>query len=226
LKLQIDHRERARIVLFKKHIKSGKTKILTDAEIIQMPVGDYGTPDMHVGVEFKQFDFLESTYNDQLTKQLRELSDSYEYPYLIIGFNGILELISAFPGTNPNVIIGKLSSIASREHVTTLFCGDFLVKFVCDIVEKHYDGKTKTKDISYSPIRTSHRKAFKRVLSINEIKLDNISRIPLVGSLRGEKLLEAFDWSIGAISSASIEELCEIDGIGKKIALHIHEVLK
>jgi len=49
------------------------------------------------------------------------------------------------------VPIGKVSSIAARHYVPTYFVGDFLVRFVCDVVEKHYDGRTPIKEINYTP---------------------------------------------------------------------------
>ena len=224
MKLQIDTRERKRIPLFASYLKSTHHKFISGIEIVQLKTGDYGTPDMHVGIEYKKEDFLSSTYDSRINKQLRELSDNYEYPYLLIGFDGILDLINFYEGTNPNIIIGKLTSIASRHHVTTLFCGDFLPKFTCSIIKKHYDGQTKTKQ--YNPIRNTSKKSYKRAPTLKEIKLDNISRLPLVGPQRAKTLLEHYDWSIHNITNASISDLTQVDGIGKRIATQIHEVLK
>lgn len=229
MKLLIDHREHSkrkdrkqsdRIHKFKEYIYNGNSDIITDVEVTQLKVGDYATPDCMVGFEYKEGDFLQSTYSDLLNKQLHELYNAYEYPYLLIGFNGILDLLQFYEGTNPNIIIGKLTSIASRSNVTTLFCGDFLVPFVVKIIEKKYDGKTPTK--FYSPIRT----ATKRNATTKELKLDNISRLPKVGAHRAETLLEAFDWSIHKLTCASVKDLMKVDGIGKTLATNIHEVLK
>jgi len=235
MNLLIDHREHYkkpdkiksdRIHKFKEYIYAGNSKIITGVDIVQLKVADYATPDCMVGIEYKEGDFLQSTYSDLLSKQLRELSDNYDYPYLLIGFGGILEMLQFYKGVNPNIIIGKLTSIAARHNITTLFCGDFLVPFTIKIIEKHYDGKNKTKQVSYSPIRNASKKASKRHVTTNEIKLDNISRLPKVGAQRAETLLEAFDWSIHKLTCASIEDLMHIDGIGKKLATDIHEVLK
>jgi ERCC4-type nuclease len=111
------------------------------------------------------------------------------------------------PGVEEEVII-------ARNHITTvLFCGDYLAETVCDIIDKH------------SPIRKGHRKAQKRIVTTNEVKLDIISRLPTIGSERAEKLLESFNWSIQAIANADIDELTKVEGIGKKIANKMKEVL-
>lgn len=224
MKLLIDHREKDRIKLFKDHISQGKSKFIKSIETQQLPTADYATPDGMIGIEYKKDDFLESVLDGRLDQQLKELSDNYSYPYLIIGFDGITSLIYNFYPFNDRAIRGKLTSIAARHHITTLFCGDYLAETVCDIIDKHYDGRKKSKE--YTPIRKGHRKAQKRIVTQNEVKLDIISRLPKIGSERAEKLLERFNWSIQSISNATITDLTSVDGIGKKIAKQIKEVLK
>jgi len=121
------------------------------------------------------------------------------------------------------VPIGKVSSIAARHYVPTYFVGDFLVRFVCDVVEKHYDGRTPIKEINYTPIR---KKFLKRDPSYKEIRHAMMEQLPKMGAKKVNNLLESFDNSIIKIGQAPIEELMKVDGIGKKLALEIKEVIK
>lgn len=224
MKICIDNRERTRsltidrVALFENYIKSGKTKFIDSVKTDNYKAGDYFTEDMLVGVEYKKDDFVESIYNGQLDKQLKELKDNFAHPYLFVGYDGNKELLMENLGVNPDVLIGQLTSVLARHHMPVIFVGDMLVRYVCDVIEKHYDGKTPVKNIEYTPLR--------RQATTKEIKVDIISRIPGIGPKKGLKLIETFDNSIGNISKASNEELIQIPGIGEVLANHIKEVLK
>lgn len=222
--LKIDYREKERINPIKRYIKNGNSVTLTDAEVVTLEVGDYAIDDV-IGIEYKKDDFLDSVYSGLLGKQLHELVEAYDYPFLLIGFDGIQDMINYFSSTNPKVIIGSLTSLAVRHHVTILFCGDFLGKFIVDLADKHYDGKNKAKQTNYTPIRTKRTKAHKRIVSPKEVKVDIISRLYGIGSERAVKLLNRFDWSVKGIAEANTEDLMEISGIGKKLASNIKEGL-
>lgn len=223
MKICIDNRERLRIPLFENYIKSGKTKFITGIELDNYKTSDYHTKDRVIGVEYKRDDFVESTFDGTLDKQLKELKDNFAHPYLFIGYDGLKDMITQNIGVNPSAIIGKLSSILARHNVTTIFVGDFLVRFVCDIIEKHYDGKTPIKEIQYTPIR---KKFLKRNPTVKEIKHAMFEQLPGFGAMKVNKLLEHFDDSFYNITNASTEEIMKVSGIGKILAEKIKEVLK
>lgn len=220
----IDYREKDRIKQVQSYIEQRKPKFITSTRIEHLDIGDYVTSDNMVGIEYKRDDFLESILDGRLDQQLKELSDAYDYAYLLLGFDGIMSLLYHFYPFNQRALRGKLTSIAAHDHITVLFCGDFFPEMLCDIIGKHYDGHAKSKH--YSPIRKGHRKAQKRVVTQNEVKLDIISRLPKIGSQRAEKLLQTFNWSISAIANADIDDITAVDGIGTIIAQQIKEVLK
>jgi len=222
LKIDIDNRERHRIPKFKEYIKSGKPKFIKGATLLNMDTGDYGTKDCLVGIEYKKDDLTESIFNEQLDKQLKELSDRYTHAYLFIGYDGYNDMINNNLGVNPDCLIGKITSVLARNHVSVVFVGDFLVRFVIDVIEKHYDGRNKVKE--YNPIRIGRKP--KVSASVTEIKLDIVSRIPRLGAKKANKLLEKFNYSLGSIVKASIEEIKEVDGIGEKLAKDIKKVLE
>ena len=222
MKLCVDSREKYKINSFRQYINSGASDIIKGIDIVTLKAGDAGTPDLELGWERKAEDFIPSIYNGQLDKQLKELSDNYNHPYLFIEYEGIMDLIEHNPNTNPEVIIGKVASILARHKVTVCFVGQFYIPLVCRTVDKFYDLHNPTKH--YNPIRkgtTTRRKA-----SVGEVKLDIISRLPKVGAKKGNKLLEKFDNSIQKISNATVEELMEVKGIGDKMAKNIKEILK
>lgn len=219
MKICIDYRERKKIPSFEEYVKSDKTKIIDGIDIVTAQVGDVYSSDGLIGIERKsEDDLIKSIYNKQIEKQLRELRDNFTYPFLFIEYEGIMDVISKHPNTNPEMIIGEISSIMARQKVTVCFVSDFYVPIVCKTIEKFYDGKTNQRDLEYVPIR--------RGSTIKELKLDIVTRIPGIQSQKGMKLLEHFDYSISKIASADPKEIMNIAGIGKTVSNKIKEILK
>jgi len=221
--LCIDNRERDRIALFQNYIKSGKIKIIDGIETSNYEVGDYFSKDLIVGIEYKKEDFYQSLYSGKLEQQLKELADNFQYPYLFIGYNSIIEMITNNLGTNPEVTIGELSSILARHKIPVIFVGDFLVPIVFGVIERFYDSKTPTKLASYFPIRNKPKK---REPTLDEIKRHLILGVPRLGYKRGIKLLEHFNGSIKAIVNATEKDIMDIPGFGQKISKEIVEIFK
>jgi len=225
VKLCIDSRETKKISRFREYLQNKKSTIIDGIKVELYDVSDAHTEDMLVGIERKAKDFVTSIFDERLDKQLKELCENFTYPFLFIEYDGIKDMILDNPNVNPRIILGKLASIMARHRVTVLFTGNynnvpFYVPMVIRTIEKFYDGKTEIKH--YTPIRG---KPSKRKPSVQEVKLDLISRIPGIGLQRAVKLLEKFNWSITDISTASTESIMEVPGIGKKLASHIKEVL-
>ena len=224
MKICVDYREQKKIPLFKEYINSNKIKIINEVKVEASQVGDVYTPDGLVGIERKsEDDFIPSIYNKQIEKQLRELRDNFQYPFLFIEYEGLHDVILKNIGINPEVIIGLIASIMARHKVTVCFVDDLYVPIACKTIEKFYDGKSIIREQDYSPIREG--KALKRDYTINELKLDVVARIPYVGTEKGMKLLKRFNWSISKIASADVEEFREVAGIGEKVSQRIKKVL-
>jgi len=217
MKICIDYREQKKIPKFKEYIQK-KCKIINELEVVTSASGDVYTPDGLVGIERKGGDYVSSLYNGQIDKQLKELKDNFDYAFLFVEYDGIKDMISKNFGVNPGVIVGSVASILARHRVSVVFVGDLYISMTCKLIEKFYDGKTPVKNINYTPIR--------RGATVKEVKLDIVSRIPKVGAVKGNKLLEKFDNSISKIADADIDKLMEVEGIGKKLANQIKEVLK
>ena len=223
MKICIDNRERPRIPKFSDYIKSGKTKFIDGIVLGNYISGDFHTQDHLVGIEFKHEDFVESMFDGRLDKQLKELVDNFERPYLFIGYEGITDMISSNLGVNPDSLVGELASVLGRHNVTVMFVGDLLVMFTCKVIERHYDGKTPIKDAEYTPIRKSF---LKREPSIIEIRHAMLGQIPNLGALKTNHIIEHFGGSINRVCNATVEELMEVEGVGKKLAERIRKVLE
>ena len=222
MKLCIDNRERLRIPAFESYIKSGKSKFIDDIELGNY-FTDIHTPDLLVGIEYKEEDLMESIYSGLLDKQLKELKDSVQYPFLFIGYEGISDTIIKNIGSNPDVILGKLASIVSRQKVTIMFVSDFLVPFTIKVIDRFYDGETPVKLSNYTPIRNKPKK---KKPTINEIKRHIICDLPGLGSEKGNRVLQRYDNSISKIASTTEDDLKQIKGIGPKLAKEILEIFK
>lgn len=218
----IDNRERDRIDLFLRYIKSGKTKFIDGIETGNYPVGDYLTKDNLIGIEYKKDDLITSIFDGKIDQQLKELRDTFRYPFLFIGYEGIMDTIAHNPAVNPDAIIGKFASILARQKVTIMFVGDLLVPFVCKVCERFYDGQTPIKDAHYSPIR---RKPTSK--EIRHAMIENC--VPNIGPLKTNHLLEKYDIALVSKEThqpATIEDLMEIKGVGKKLSDQIMEIFK
>jgi ERCC4-type nuclease len=224
--LCIDNRERYRIPAFESYIKSGKSKIVDKIELDNY-FTDIHTPDLLVGIEYKKDDLIESIFSGLLDKQLKELSEQVQYPYLFIGYEGLGDTISNNVGTNPDVILGKIASIISRQKITVMFVSDFLVPFTIKVVERFYDDKTPVKISNYSPIRNKSKRAKP---SNDEIKRHMVGDIPRVGHGKSQRLLEHYGNSLKSLGDAPLEELANLKigkkRIGEKLAERIKEILK
>jgi ERCC4-type nuclease len=220
MRICVDYRERLKIPKLKEYVDK-KCKIITGVDVVTSASGDVYTPDGMIGIERKGSDYVSSLYSEQIDKQLTELTNNFDYAFLFIEYEGIRDMITQNLGVNPSVLVGSLTSILARHKVSVIFVGDLYVSMVCKTIEKFYDGKTDVKNISYSPIR--------RGATPKEVRLDIISRIPKIGAVKGNKLLDKFHLSIisnKTNSEATIEELMEIRGIGRKMAEQIKDVLK
>lgn len=226
MKLCIDNRERNRIMAFEIYINAGKSKAIDGVETDNYPTSDFHTPDNMVGIEYKRDDLVESIYSGLLDKQMHELKEHFQYPYLFIGYDGLSEMITENVGTNPEVLVGEIASILAREKITVMFVGDLLVPFTIKVIDRFYDGKTPVKASNYSLIRHKHMRAKP---SNEEVKRHIVSDIPRVGHSKAQKLLELYGNSLSAIGKAPIEELANLQigkkKIGDKLAKDIKDIL-
>lgn len=230
MEIDVDYRETEKVPLFRNFISQKKTDIITGINVKPLQVSDVCTADGVVGIERKAGDFVQSIYNEQLDKQLRELTDNFDFAFLFVEYDGIVDIMTDNKGTNPKVIIGALTSVLARNKVTVMFTGNygsikeplqphpFYIPFVVRTIEKIYDGRTVKKASSYTPLR-------RKPTSIEIKRAMFVNVFPNLGEQKVKNLFEYFDNSIKNIASAPIEELVKVKGIGESLAKRIQEVL-
>jgi len=220
MKVYIDSREQKKIQTIQAYWAGNRKKFphIDSIETKLLETGDMSTSDGLVGVERKsKADFITSICEGKLKKQLYELNQNYQFAFLLVeDYEGIMDCILKNPHIHPNVIKGVTTSSVSHNRVPLYYVGNFYNTFVLEMINKFYDGKTESYSKEYTPVR--------RAVTKNEEKLNIIIGIANIGRTDGLKLLKHFNYSIKAIVNASMEDLIEIEGIGKEKAKHLQEV--
>lgn len=222
MRVYIDSREQEKIQTIKAYWAENRKKFshIEAVETKLLAAGDMATSDGYVGLERKsKADFIASICSGKLKQQLHELKQNYQFAFLLVeDYTGIMDCILKNPQIHPNVIKGVTTSSVSHNRVPLYYVGNFYNAFVLEMINKFYDGKSEQYEKEYTPIR--------RAFTKEEEKLNIMIGIANVGRTEGLKLLEHFDYSIKAITTAPIEELMEIKGIGREKGSHIQEILK
>lgn len=183
-----------------------------DCEIIEktLSVGDYVCSD-RVCVERKTAeDFTASIIDGRLFTQLKNISEHYEKPVLIIeGRNFFSRNI------NPNAVYGALAA-----------CVDFGVAIF------HSSSPRETAKIIYfiakrEQLEEKRDMTFKskpKPKKINEMQLAMVASLPFVNTVLAKRLLKHFKTPKN-VFCASERELKKIEGIGEKKARAIWKIL-
>ncbi|MFO7677054.1 MAG: DEAD/DEAH box helicase [Thermoplasmatota archaeon] len=177
----------------------------------QLDIGDY-ILSSRIGVERKQVDdFLNSLLEGKLFMQMRNLRSAYSRPLLIVEGDGLFTKRNI----NHNAIFGSFVSIivdfgipiitTANAHETA----DFL------IVMAKREQKQEGKSVAIRGEKWS--------MSEQERQQFIIEGLPNISAVLAQRLLQHFG-SIRAIANASVDELCEVKGIGKNIAEEIVKI--
>lgn len=209
--IRVDHREHPKL--------KGKLEKLEVApvSIVQMEVGDVQYRD--VCIERKAVgDLMNSMYSGYLFRQLEELKTNYPSPVLVV--HGYVHEHFARVRGDANRSMGSYISIMATVarmgipivHVET---DEEYLELVVSLVKQSDPNRPD----SERPILTS--KPSDR--SANQEMEDVLCAIRGVGRKAARGLLSAFGCPLG-VFQAELGDLVELDGIGKKTALHILEI--
>ncbi len=204
LKIIIDNRERNLGILDK---LSGSGIDLTFA---QLPVGDYIVSE-RMCVERKTVsDFESSIIDNRLFEQLERLKSSFEKPILV------LEGDSAEHRLGNNVIIGTMIKLYTDYNVQVIRSKD--PEETAAILSKFADREQNAdkKEPRILGLKKAHTTYQWQILIL--------SSVPGVGPNLARKLLIHFK-TLKQIANSSLEELMEVEKIGKKKAEGIHNIL-
>jgi Fanconi anemia group M protein len=151
-------------------------------------------------------DYRASTFNRHLDEQIQTMKATFK------------DFAIAFSGECKDIFYDKIGrgSFASYlvKDAPVLICGDLetMAEICIKALYKWNDGKDRTVDVN-----VNHKK-------YEDPQLNVITGIPSISEEKGKALLDKFK-SLEGVFNASVEELQEIDGIGKKIAQNIYSTL-
>ncbi|HMK54957.1 MAG TPA: DEAD/DEAH box helicase [Methanobacteriaceae archaeon] len=202
----VDHREAKSGVARELH-HLGVKVITTSLSVADYQVGQ------EVAVERKSTkDFVGSIIDKRLHKQAKDLVESFQRPVIILEGD---DLYSG--GLHPNALRGALASLA--------------VDFGLPIIPTRSPEDTAAmihrlaiREMEKGP-RDVQIRTERKPLTTEEQQLFIVESLPQVGPVTARKLLEEFG-SVEKVIQASEIELRSVEGIGKKIASNIREVLE
>ncbi len=177
-----------------------------DVDVQTIPVGDYILSD-RVCVERKTVpDFESSIINGRLFDQIERLMEGYEFPILIL--EGSLEDLRL----GSNVINGAIVSLYLNYKMLVLFSHgpNHTAEMMASIAKQERDGK-----------REPSVKGSFRAHTDSQLQEYVVGNLPGIGPKLARSLLRHFK-SIKNIANANVEELMDVEKIGKKKAERIH----
>jgi len=205
LKIRVDYREKA----------SGLVDLLKNEDLLieikKVPYGDYVINDS-ITIERKTArDFLVSIIDGRLFNQLSNLKKHCLNPILLIEGNPYKTELNF----DPMAIKGALLSAQAIWHIPVIFSRSKEdTRNILLMI-----GRQDQTYMDVVPLRGGYRP--KRLKSK---QLYLLQGLPQVGPLLAKRLIEHFR-SVSRVMNASIEELTEIDGLGRVSAEKIREVL-
>ena len=199
--------------------REGNSKVIRALDTIgvkvkinTMSVADYQVSD-EVAIERKTAkDFVDSIVDKRLFKQARMMMEEFKKPIMILEGD---DFYSGF--INPNAIRGSMASIAL----------DYGISIIPTRTEEDTAAMIKR-------IAIREQKGEKRSIQIRterkpqnlwEQQLFIIESLPNIGPVHAKRLLEHFG-SVKAVLEADEKKLQEVEGIGKKTAKNIREVVE
>ncbi len=208
--------EKVKIIIDSRESKSGIAKELSQMDIEinlqQITIGDF-VLSSRVGVERKDVaDFSQSIIDGRLFQQLIALKRSYPVPLLII--EG--ETLYGHRAINPEAIRGAISTITLNFDIRIIWSRSTkdTARYLYNIAKREQRRSDRTPSIrtEKAPIETSELLEF------------IVAGFPNINTVLAKRILERFG-TLENFFNASVEEIQEIKGIGKKIALEIKELL-
>jgi Fanconi anemia group M protein len=170
-------------------------------KIETLEIGDYVVSN-RVAVERKEVkDFLASMLDQRLFGQVTAMKRAYQRPVLIVEGEGLFTLRNI----SEQAIYGALASIAADFGVPILFSKDALetAKYIQALYKREQGGAPRI------PMRPEKGRT-----ALYEQQQFVVEGLPGISATLAQRLLAHFG-SVKAVMNATIEELCEVEGVGK-----------
>ncbi len=207
VKIYADYREKGSGVI-KNLIDLG-----TNIDLEMLEFADY-ILSSRVGVEFKTVeDFVQSILDGRLMNQIRELKRNFERPLILI--EGIEDIYS-IRNIHPNAIRGMLANIIVSYGIPLVYTkSQQETASLLYIIAKREQEELKKDFMPHT---------LKRVTDTKWLQEYIVSSLPGIGATLAKPLLKHFK-TISNIVNASVDELKEVELIGKKKAEEIRRIL-
>jgi len=206
VKIVVDHREIPSGVVHKLE------QLGMEIEARQLSVGDFILSD-RVGVERKSVpDFLQSIVDKRLLDQAGRLSETFERPVLILEGEGLY----SWRAIHPNAIRGALAALVVDFNIPILPTrdGEETALVLAAIARREQVEQVREVAIRGEP----------KGLTLSEQQRFVVEGLPGVSVVLAKRLLEHFG-TVERVMGASVEELRQVQGIGKEKAKRIRQVL-
>jgi len=180
-------------------------------EVKQIPVGDYILSE-RVAVERKRAeDFLDSLIRKKIFEQVTRLRNAYEKPVLVIEDEGLFSR-----NIDRRAIYGAIASLLTDYDISVIRTRDAEeTSFILYAIAAREQFKKK---------REIALRGKKPNMSLKERQQFLVEGLPDVSSILAKRLLFHFR-TVRNVMMAGMEELMEVEGIGKKKAMKITEVM-
>jgi len=184
---------------------------MAELEVKQIPVGDYILSE-RVAVERKRAeDFLDSLIRKKIFEQVTRLRNAYEKPVLVIEDEGLFSR-----NIDRRAIYGAIASLLTDYDIPVIRTRDAEeTSFILYAIAAREQFKKK-RDVAL--------RGKKPNMSLKERQQFLVEGLPDVSSILAKRLLFHFG-TVRNVMMAGMEELMEVEGIGKKKAMKITEVM-
>ena len=184
---------------------------MAELEVKQIPVGDYILSE-RVAVERKRAeDFLDSLIRKKIFEQVTRLRNAYEKPVLVIEDEGLFSR-----NIDRRAIYGAIASLLTDYDIPVIRTRDTQeTSFILYAIAAREQFKKK---------REIALRGKKPNMSLKERQQFLVEGLPDVSSILAKRLLFHFG-TVRNVMMAGMEELMEVEGIGKKKAMKITEVM-
>ncbi|MGC8495726.1 MAG: ERCC4 domain-containing protein [Candidatus Micrarchaeia archaeon] len=201
------------IVIDNRESSSGIAEMLAhkglDIKMANLNVGDYLLSD-RLCIERKTVaDFESSIIDGRLFDQIKRLKEAYEFPLLVIEGNEEYKL-------KQSVINGAIAAIYIEYGIVCIFVASRqeFVEIVANLAKHEQD----------QPLSEGSLKKGSKAYTKSQFQELVIGGVPGIGPKLAKQLLRHFG-SINRIANASVEELMQVEKIGRKKAETIRDTL-
>lgn len=217
VQLIVDHREGPSGLideLIDYEYKTTTTHVTTNVQTAQLEVGDIICSD-RVCIERKSCpDFVDSFINRDIFGQIADMSRAYIRSIMIL--EG--ETVFGLREVHPEALRAALSGVCVGFGIPIIPTTNVEETAAMAVTIARKEQFKEKRSISIHGKRSSMTLPQRQVYVVSSIGSG-------VGPVMAETLLKHFG-SVQAVMNASIDELCDLDGIGKKTAENIHSIVR